>query len=876
VSAAVKLSDLPILPTGVLVDTYLLGLKDGDTYRVPSSEFQSSAVGGFVPAAVGDGVANDITALQNAINAAAVVGGFVRLEPSKTYLILGTLLISSRVAIEGPRSAVIKVGAVNQSAIRIAAGASGVLLRGFVIDQHADGLGGAVTGNAGGHGVAIGAASSVEISGLAFRNVGIPRPSSVHGNYASPICATGVDALTVEKCDFEASCHNRTGADVLVTGRNISIQNANRSRSECDAFVSLGAGGTNVRHIVAGNFAERAASSIARSGVLYQYDGTSPAVVTIGHNDLEGFVWHGVYGTAQASTQAGAVIVAHNHIRFCGGAAADLDAGTGAWPGAGIRPGGLGGATLIGNIIDYSGYTSALVARLNTAAGILVHAGSANTTGNITGYGNIIKHSSAAPISIAAAGGTVSGVEFSGGVLDLNDGHGVEVSAATASSECITDVTIRGITIFVSAASASAVALTAANGGWANRIHFVGNNCVHTNPGVSAAAGIARVGYSDYTRFTGSVVGNDIDGFATGVGIPATCNLYCPRAVYVADNHIENCVLGMGLGGGSLYWAVHVNTTGTATTSMSPSRSRPGKILGSLTTGTVRVRMLLAGASGGGSPALTPLDGTWEVGDEVELQTPFGPVIGYRCVTAGTPGVWEPVHGARRRHVATAMARFGASAPDSVGIEAPTVTGTATAATWADTSQFTRTTRLTVEETTPSTSAVAGIRSTVASYTRRVGFYVRIRWAPHLGQTIATGRAFVGLSASTSAPTDVDPSTLLNIVGMGWDDDDTNIQFLRNDGSGAAVKTDLGASFPVPSADNANVYQLEVFVPPSGSNLFFRIENVTTGAWFQGGANTDLPNEATQLVGYYGYTSVGGTSWTTGLSFCEFEGQRAA
>ena len=62
-----------------------------------------------------------------------------------------------------------------------------------------------------------------------------------------------------------------------------------------------------------------------------------------------------------------------------------------------------------------------------------------------------------------------------------------------------------------------------------------------------------------------------------------------------------------------------------------------------------------------------------------------------------------------------------------------------------------------------------------------------------------TNRAFFGLAAVTSAPTDVEPSTTVNCVCMGWDAADTNIQIMTNDAAGICTKTDLGASFPVPT-----------------------------------------------------------------------------
>lgn len=50
-------------------------------------------------------------------------------------------------------------------------------------------------------------------------------------------------------------------------------------------------------------------------------------------------------------------------------------------------------------------------------------------------------------------------------------------------------------------------------------------------------------------------------------------------------------------------------------------------------------------------------------------------------------------------------------------------------------------------------------------------------------------------------PTDVDPSTSIQHVGIGWDSADANVQIMFNDGTGSSSKIDLGSSWPVPVTD---------------------------------------------------------------------------
>lgn len=61
----------------------------------------------------------------------------------------------------------------------------------------------------------------------------------------------------------------------------------------------------------------------------------------------------------------------------------------------------------------------------------------------------------------------------------------------------------------------------------------------------------------------------------------------------------------------------------------------------------------------------------------------------------------------------------------------------------------------------------------------------------------------------TNTPSDTgEPSAYKNIIGMGWDLTDTNIQFMHNDHLGTATKIDLGPSFPKPTADRSQVYEI--------------------------------------------------------------------
>jgi hypothetical protein len=199
-----------------------------------------------------------------------------------------------------------------------------------------------------------------------------------------------------------------------------------------------------------------------------------------------------------------------------------------------------------------------------------------------------------------------------------------------------------------------------------------------------------------------------------------------------------------------------------------------------------------------------------------------------------------------------------------------TATGTATASNVATTNLHTMMKRLDYLVTVAATTAVAGWRSTAPMWCLGNaaligGFHYVCRWGPATGVATATTRAFVGFTVATAAPSDVEPSSLVSMVGMGWDAADTNIQMMNNNTTGTAVKTDLGASFPVPTADRASVYELAMFSASNSGVVEWQVKNLISGAEATGTISTELP-ATTSLLVPRGWMSVGGTSSVVGFA----------
>lgn len=209
----------------------------------------------------------------------------------------------------------------------------------------------------------------------------------------------------------------------------------------------------------------------------------------------------------------------------------------------------------------------------------------------------------------------------------------------------------------------------------------------------------------------------------------------------------------------------------------------------------------------------------------------------------------------------------------TMGIPAPTAVGTATTLAPSATNIYTQTNGVEYLVTTASTTAVAGFRGTQGMLTvggsaaGLGGFRFFGRFGMATGTANATRRFAFGVRALTSAPTDVNPSTLVSCCFFGYDAGDTNMQFMSNDASGTCTKVDLGANFPRPSADRTKSFDCWLFSPPgTTATIYWRIVDRATLNEASGNTSvsTDLPATSARLSPF-GFSSVGGTSSVTGL-----------
>lgn len=184
-----------------------------------------------------------------------------------------------------------------------------------------------------------------------------------------------------------------------------------------------------------------------------------------------------------------------------------------------------------------------------------------------------------------------------------------------------------------------------------------------------------------------------------------------------------------------------------------------------------------------------------------------------------------------------------ATVPGVFGQAAVTSVGTATARNVSTTNRFTRMRRLGYASAATAGS-LGGFTSPAAQYTigtgTEGGFHLILRYGCSDAATVAGARSFAGMQSGTAAPTNVEPSTLTNCIGVGARSTDTNLQLFYG-GSTAQTPIDLGASFPANTL-SVDPYELSIFsVATDNSKVDWRVENLRTGAVAEGTITNTTP-----------------------------------
>ena len=165
----------------------------------------------------------------------------------------------------------------------------------------------------------------------------------------------------------------------------------------------------------------------------------------------------------------------------------------------------------------------------------------------------------------------------------------------------------------------------------------------------------------------------------------------------------------------------------------------------------------------------------------------------------------------------------------------------ATARNWADTDLISRSQRVGLVIST--TGNLAQIRQSSNYISRNGGFDTITAFNMAENATDTAIRFFIGQNTLTSF-SNVEPNTLLNIIGVCRLSTSNNLHLVHNDGTGTATTVDLGADFPA-NTISSDKYNLRIKTVSNG--VYVQLDRVGTPYTYNTIITTDIPSADTGL-----------------------------
>ena len=182
------------------------------------------------------------------------------------------------------------------------------------------------------------------------------------------------------------------------------------------------------------------------------------------------------------------------------------------------------------------------------------------------------------------------------------------------------------------------------------------------------------------------------------------------------------------------------------------------------------------------------------------------------------------------------------TAPGVFGMGALTVVSNAgstpTSRNVTTTNILTRMKRLAVVSNS-SSGTLGSLRNPQAQYTTGDGaglggFHFVARFGTSDPATVTGARAFIGLSSNTNAASNVQPSTLVNSVGVAQLSTDATQWYIVYGGSAAQTAIALGTSLGAPTLTDT-AFELSLFSPPSQNGVVhYEMLNIGSGVKVSG------------------------------------------
>ena len=213
--------------------------------------------------------------------------------------------------------------------------------------------------------------------------------------------------------------------------------------------------------------------------------------------------------------------------------------------------------------------------------------------------------------------------------------------------------------------------------------------------------------------------------------------------------------------------------------------------------------------------------------------------------------------------------------PGIFGLAAPAIAGTATARNVATTNIVTRMKRLAYVSAN-GTGSLASHYITVGQFSTGTGaglggFTFITRFAVSDAATVSGARHFCGVSSTIAAPTNVDPSTLTNSIGIAQIAGDATQWYIVYGGSAAQTPIALGIGLGAPTL-TTTAWELALFSSPNENSIvYYQVTNLGTGTivtgTLSGIVGTAVP-ASTTLLAYRQYRTNNATGLAVGIDIC--------
>lgn len=165
----------------------------------------------------------------------------------------------------------------------------------------------------------------------------------------------------------------------------------------------------------------------------------------------------------------------------------------------------------------------------------------------------------------------------------------------------------------------------------------------------------------------------------------------------------------------------------------------------------------------------------------------------------------------------------------------------------ASTNVQTRVLRTNFQNSVAAMDQQCGYRSTTAYSYLGTGFRFSVGFGISDPTYNAGARQFYGMCGVTTLlgiNSTVTVRSLTNIIGIGSDSTDSNLQIFYNDSTGTASSIDLGVSFPANRTSlsaSTDWYRFEIYNPIGISKVYYKAESLATGVIAHGVISTNLP-----------------------------------